>query len=153
MDKPIAEPILDKIRFHKSRIQHHEERVQFHQERIDEWESILAQVQSVQRQEQPAGHMDQFMLALPLPKGKRAANRNVFARHLLVDRWKEGILPVEIRRLANAQGFSCPTNYPYKMLRNLIEQGLAWKDPEGKYHPKKGKWAALKAGAQEVESE
>jgi hypothetical protein len=152
MDKPITDPILDKIRFHKSRIQSHEERIRFHQDRIDEWESVLAQVQALQRQEQPSGQADQFTLALPKTKGERVANRNIFARQLLVERWKEGILPVEIRQLANAEGFSCPTNYPYKMLGSLIEQGLAWKDDAGRYHPKKGKWAALKTGGKEVES-
>jgi hypothetical protein len=153
MDKPIAEPILDKIRFHKSRIQSHQERIRFHQDRINEWETILAQVQVAQRQEQPAGQVDEFTLSSFKPKGERAANRNSFARKLLVDRWKEGILPVEIRQLANAEGFSCPNNYPYKLLGNLITQGLAWKDDAGKYHPKKGRWAELKTGGKEVESE
>ena len=153
MDKSLTDPILDKIRFHKSRIQHHQERIQFHEERISEWDTVLAQIQALQRQEQPAGQVDQFALPLPKPKGERAANRNIFARRLLVERWKEGILPVEIRQLANAEGFSCPTNYPYKLLGSLIAQGLAWKDDTGKYYPKKRKWAALKAGGKEVESE
>ena len=64
MDKPITDPILDKIRFHKSRIQNHEERIRFHQDRIDEWESVLAQVQALQRQEQPNGQVDQFTLGI-----------------------------------------------------------------------------------------
>jgi hypothetical protein len=153
MDKNLTEPILDKIRFHKSRIHHHQDRIRFHQERADEWETVLAQVQALQRQEQPSGQVDQFALPLPKPKGERVANRNIFARQLLVEHWKDGILPVEIRQLANADGFSCPTNYPYKLLGNLIEQGLAWKDATGRYHPKKRKWAALKAGGREVEEE
>lgn len=153
MDKPITDPILDKIRFHKSRVQHHQDRIRFHQERIDEWMSVLAQVQALQRQEQPAGQVDETTLASPKSKGDRAANRNIFARKLLLEHWNEGLLPVEIRHLANANGFSCPTNYPYKLLGNLIAQGLVWKDDAGKYHPKKGKWAELKTGGKEVESE
>ena len=133
MDKSLTEPILDKIRFHKKRIQHH-------QEQAAEWERVLAQVQALQRQEQPSGQVEQFELALPKPKGERAANRNIFAREILKERWKDGILPMEIRQLANAEGFSCPTNYPYKLLGTLIEQGKAWKDDAtGRYYPKKQK--------------
>lgn len=143
MDQSLTEPILDKIRFHKRRIARHQERIQFHQERITEWETVLAQVQALQRQEQPSGQVEQFELALPKPPGERAANRNIFARELLKEHWKDGILPVEIRRLANAQGFPCPTNYPYKLLAILIEQGKSWKDDAtGRYYPKKQKWAS-----------
>jgi hypothetical protein len=133
MDQSLTEPILDKIRFHKRRIGYHRDRIQFHQERVTEWETVLAQIQALQRQEQ---------LAPPKPKGERPENRNVFARELLKERWKDGILPVEIRQLANAQGFPCPTNYPYKLLSILIEQGKAWKDDAtGRYYPKKQKRA------------
>ena len=140
MDQSLTEPILDKIRFHKRRIGYHQDRIQFHQERVTEWETVLAQVQALQRQEQPSGQVEQFELALPKPNGERASNRNIFARELLKERWKDGVLPVEIRQLANAQGFPCPTNYPYKLLGILIEQGKAWKDDAtGRYYPKKQK--------------
>jgi hypothetical protein len=136
MDKSLTDPILDKIRFHKKRIQHHQERIQFHEERISEWESVLAQVQALQRQEQPSGQTDQFALALPKPKSERAANKTVFAREILREHAKDGILPVDIRRLANAEGFACATNFPYKLLAILVDQGKARKDPAtGRYYP------------------
>ena len=136
MDQSLTDPILDKIRFHKKRILHHQERIQFHQARITEWETVLAQVQAWQRQEQPSGQVEQFTLALPKPKRERPANRNIFARELLREHAKDGILPVEIRRLANAEGFPVVTNYPYKMLALLVENGKARKDKNtGKYFP------------------
>jgi hypothetical protein len=128
MDKSLTEPILDKIRFHKKRVHHH-------QEQVAEWERVLAQVQSLQRQEQPSGQVEQFELPLPKPKGERAANRNAFARDLLREHAKHGILPVEIRKLANDAGFPCPTNYPYKLLAILLEQGKVHKHKTGRYFP------------------
>jgi hypothetical protein len=128
MDQSLVDPILDKIRIHRKR-------AEYHKQRADEWELVLAQIQALQRQEQPSGKTEQFSLALPKPKEDRDANRFVFARNVLRAHSQDGILPVEIRRLANEQGFSCPTNYPYKLLTNMVKQGTARKDEAGRYYP------------------
>jgi hypothetical protein len=129
MDQSIVDPIIKKI-------SHHRKRGEYHFRRADEWEVILAQIQALQRQEQPSGKTDEFALAIPKPKKERPANRNLFARELLQQSAQDGILPVDIRRLANEVGFSCPTNYPYKLLSTLVDQGKAYKDEaSGKYFP------------------
>ena len=98
---------------------------------------VVAQIQALQRQEQPSGKTEQFSLALPKPKEDRDANRFVFARNVLRAHSQDGILPVEIRRLANEQGFSCPTNYPYKLLTNMVKQGTARKDEAGRCYSRR----------------
>ena|SRR5437764_10101701 len=127
MDQSIVDPIIEKIRLHRKRAEHH-------QKRADEWETILAQIQALQRQEQPSGKTEQFALSLPKPKEARSPNRFEFAR-LVLKEHPEGLLPVQIRQLANAEGFTCPTNYPYKLLTNLVKKGTARKDETGRYFP------------------
>jgi len=71
-------------------------------------------------------------------QGKRKVklDRARFARELLEEHAKDGILPVEIRRRANEAGFSTPTNYPYKILTHMVENRTARKDPSsGRYYP------------------
>jgi hypothetical protein len=110
----------DKVRFHKNRAKHH-------LDRAAEWERILSEIQQLQRLEQISA--DAEVPKLPRPKRTtQAQGRNELARELLERSAENGIFPAEIRQRANAQGFSTPTNFPYKMLRVLVAQGKARKD-------------------------
>jgi hypothetical protein len=116
----------DKVRFHKQRAQHH-------LERAAEWERILSEIQQLQRLEQLPADVEAPKTPIP-KKTTKAANRNEFAREALRKSGVAGITPAQIRRLANEQGFPTPTNYPYKMIRNLVAQGRARKDKQtGRY--------------------
>jgi hypothetical protein len=112
----------DKVRFHRKRAQHH-------LDRAAEWERILAEIQQLQRLEQIPADVEVPKAAVP-KRTTKAANRNEFARELLRRSGTAGITPAQIRKVANEQGFPTPTNYPYKMIRNLVAQGRARKDKQ-----------------------
>jgi uncharacterized protein YPO0396 len=49
---------------------------------------------------------------------------------------KDGILPVDVRRLTNERGLSTPSNFPYKLFTSLVQSGRARKDDvSGRYYP------------------
>jgi len=126
--------IKDKVRFHRARAHHHDERARFHEDRAVEWERILSQIQQLQRIEQRKSVPKKTELPQPV-RTKSSENRNDFAREVLRTHAKEGVLPGEVRRLANQQGFPAPSNYPYKLFTLLVKQGKAKKDTVGRYYP------------------
>ena len=116
----------DKVRFHRKR-------AQYHLDRAVEWERILSQIQQLQRLEQASA--EEELPKLPWPRRKSSLQgRNDFARQLLQSA-KKGITPAEVREQANGQGFSVPTNYPYKLFSILVKRGMARKDEAGLYYP------------------
>jgi hypothetical protein len=126
--------IEDKVRFHRARAQHHDDRARFHEERAIEWGRILSQIQELQRLEQRKADSKKLDLAKPV-RTTDSATRNDFAREVLRKHQKDGVLPREVRRLANQQGFPAPNNYPYKLFTLLVKQGKARKDAAGRYYP------------------
>jgi hypothetical protein len=144
VDASATKPIIAKIRLYRDRVEFYRrkaaesEHLAAENEKIvASWEAVLSQIQELQRQEQPAATAS----AMPLEELKakaevEAANRFDLARELLIRHREEGILPVDIRRLANARGFSSPSNFPYKLLTNLVKQGRARRDHQtGRYFP------------------
>lgn len=148
-----TKPIIAKIRLYRSRAElcrrkaAENEQLAVENEKIaTSWEAVLSQIQSLQRQEQPAGvGSDLSLEELKAEPVIEAANRFDLARELVIRHREDGILPVDIRRLANARGFPSLSNYPYKTLKDLIKQGKARRDHQtGRYFPvakeeKKGK--------------
>jgi hypothetical protein len=139
MDQSLTAPIREKIRYHKQRIKDHEERIRHHREQVAKWDGILSQIQSMQREEQPRGRavkQPAALVSIWLPENSQLPeNRAKFARQILAANAKDGVLPGRIRSLANEAKFSCPTNYPYKLLANMVKRGEARKDEEGRYYP------------------
>jgi len=129
MDAPNSptQVIEDKIKFHRKR-------AEYHRQRAADWSGVLAQIQALQREEQPEGKSEGFQLVKPKAKRLKRGNKASFARKVLRSA-KDGVLPVEVRKLANEQGYAVPNNYPYKIFKTMIERGEARKDQDGKYFP------------------
>ena len=123
--------IEEKIRFHRKK-------ADYHKQRASDWAGVLALIQALQREEQPEGKTDDFKLDKPvLPLKVRVpsgGNKSLFAREVLKNS-KDGVLPVDVRKLANKEGFVVPNNYPYKIFRSMVARGEARKDQAGKYYP------------------
>lgn len=130
----------EKVRFHKKR-------AQYHLDRAAEWERILSEIQRLQRLEQLPADAEVPKLATtkkanPAGSGNEhnRHNRFQFARDSLIQAGEKGRTPAEIRVLANEAHFSCPSNFPYKLLTKLVAQGKARKDKEtGRYFAVKEK--------------
>lgn len=144
MDESATRPILEKIRFYRSKAKAcraeaaENEKLAVENEKIAaSWETVLSQIQTLQRQAQPAGKRLRWLVKEN--KKLDRTNRFALARDALRINPGVGMLPVEIRRLANQRGFSCPSNYPYKLLTKLVKEGKVRKDEEtGRYFPIEG---------------
>ena len=119
----------EKARFHRKR-------AKYHLDRAADWERIMAEIQQLQRVEQLPADLE-LPKAPPPKKTTAAKGRNDYARELLKEFAASGITPAEIRKRANEQGFATPTNFPYKMLRNLLKSGRVRKN-KGRYFPIEG---------------
>jgi hypothetical protein len=136
--------VEERVRYHNDRAKLHKKRMTFHEKRALEWERLLAQIQDMQRDEQKKADAERGERMEPV-RTTRAANRNDFAREVLHRYAKEGVLPADVRRLANQQGISAPTNYPYKLFTLMVKQGKARKDEtSGRYYPEQGAESAKK---------
>ena len=66
---------------------------------------------------------------------KLAEGRAQLAREVLRLHAEDGVLPVDIRTLANKAGISTPSNYPYKLLTRMVAKKSARRDRSGRYYP------------------
>src|SRR5437763_1006224 len=135
MDCSVSKPILEQISKYRRRASEFRQQAQTfenfaaEQEKLaTAWDAILSQVQVLQRGEQPEGQVIEFVPPQAKRPARRSANRFEFAREVMRQHRSDGVLPVDIRKLANDSGISCPTNYPYKLLTRMVNAGKARKD-------------------------